>query len=71
MHLHTAEACFNNTTKHCFHGPETNGKPQSYAKALSQAIDIIENHEPEPLAQSTARQIRAIVEEAEKQVSVK
>lgn len=50
---------------------ENNGRPQSYAKALSRAIDIIENHEPEPLAQSTARQIRAIVEEAEKQVSVK
>lgn len=23
LHLHTAEACFNNTTKHCFHGPES------------------------------------------------
>ncbi|MGD8294415.1 MAG: trimethylamine methyltransferase family protein [Desulfobacterales bacterium] len=21
LHLHTAEACFSNTTKHCFHGP--------------------------------------------------
>ena len=50
---------------------ENNGKPQSYAKALSQAIDIIENHEPEPLPVSAVKQIRVIVEEAEKEMNVK
>ncbi len=29
------------------------GRQQSYAKALSSAIDILENHEPEPLPEST------------------
>jgi trimethylamine--corrinoid protein Co-methyltransferase len=50
---------------------EKNGKPQSYAKALSRAIDIIENHQPEPLPVSVVKQIRAIVEAAEKEVNVK
>jgi len=50
---------------------ENHGKPQSYAKALSRAIEILENHEPEPLPVSAAERIRAIVEEAEKEVSVK
>jgi trimethylamine--corrinoid protein Co-methyltransferase len=50
---------------------ENKGKPNSYAKALSRAIDILENHEPEPLHESAARQISAIVEEAEKEVNAK
>jgi trimethylamine--corrinoid protein Co-methyltransferase len=50
---------------------ENKGKPQSYAKALSRAVDILENHKPEPLPESAAGQISAIVEEAEKEVSVK
>jgi len=50
---------------------ENRGKPQSYTKALSRAIDIIENYEPEPLSPSVARQIQDIVEEAEKEVRVK
>lgn len=50
---------------------ENLGKPQSYAKALSRAIDILENHEPEPLPVSAAERIRAIVEEAEKEANVK
>jgi trimethylamine--corrinoid protein Co-methyltransferase len=49
---------------------ENKGKPQSYAKALSRAIDIIENHQPEPLPPSAAKQIREIVEEAEKEVNL-
>ncbi|MGD8519668.1 MAG: trimethylamine methyltransferase family protein [Desulfobacterales bacterium] len=52
-------------------GWENNGKPQSYAKALSRAIDIIEDYQPEPLPVSVVKQIRAIVEEAEKEVNMK
>ena len=50
---------------------ENKGQPNSYAKALSRAIDILDNHEPEPLHASAARQISAIVEEAEKEVTAK
>jgi trimethylamine--corrinoid protein Co-methyltransferase len=50
---------------------ENKGKPQSYAKALSRAIDILENHRPEPLPQSAVKRISAIVKEVEKEVSVK
>ena len=52
-------------------GWENHGKPQSYARALSRAVDILENHEPEPLPVSAAERIRAIVEEAEKEANVK
>ena len=47
------------------------GRQRSYAKALASAIDILENHEPEPLPEATVKQMRAIVEEAEKEVGVK
>ena len=50
---------------------EKKGRQQSYAKALSRAIDILENHKPQPLPDSAFKQIRAIVEEAEKEVGVK
>lgn len=40
---------------------ENKGKPQSYAKALSRAIDILENHKPEPLPESAVKRISAIV----------
>ena len=50
---------------------ENRGKPQSYAKALSRAIDIIENHQPDPLSPSVAKQLQAIVEEAEKEMNLK
>ena len=50
---------------------ENKGRPQSYTKALSQAIDIMENHEPEPLPEPAVKQIRTIVEEAEKEVGLK
>jgi trimethylamine--corrinoid protein Co-methyltransferase len=46
---------------------KSKGKPGSYAKALSRAIEILENHKPVPLPESAAEQIRAIVEEAEKE----
>jgi trimethylamine--corrinoid protein Co-methyltransferase len=46
---------------------ENKGRPQSYAKALSRAIDILENHETEPLPESAVKQIQTIVEEAEKE----
>ncbi len=49
---------------------ENNGKPNSYAKALSRAIEILETHQPEPLPDGAAERIRSIVEEAEKQVGV-
>ena len=50
---------------------EKNGKPSSYAKALSRAIEILETHQPEPLPDGVAERIRSIVEEAEKEVGVK
>jgi trimethylamine--corrinoid protein Co-methyltransferase len=50
---------------------EKNGKPGSYAKALSRAIEILETHQPEPLPDGAAERIRSIVEEAEKEVGVK
>jgi trimethylamine:corrinoid methyltransferase-like protein len=50
---------------------ENKGKPQSYAKALSRAIEIIENHKPESLPESATLRIRSIVEEAEKEVGIK
>ena len=50
---------------------KNNGKPDSYARALSRAIEILETHEPEPLPLGAAGRIRSIVEEAEKEVSVK
>ena len=50
---------------------ENNGKPSSYAKALSRAIEVLETHEPEPLPAEAAEHIRSIVEEAEKEVNVK
>jgi len=49
---------------------ENNGKPNSYAKALSRAIEILETHQPEPLPDGAAERIRSIVEEAEKEVGV-
>ena len=49
---------------------ENNGKPNSYAKALSWAIELLETHQPEPLPDGAAERIRSIVAEAEKQVSV-
>ena len=50
---------------------ENIGKPNSYAKALARAIEIMETHQPEPLPDGAAERIRSIVEEAEKEVSVK
>ena len=50
---------------------EINGKPDSYARALARAIEILETHQPEPLPAGAAEHIRGIVEEAEKEVSVK
>jgi len=47
------------------------GRQRSYAKALASAIDILENHEPEPLPEATVKRMHAIVEEAEKEVGVK
>jgi trimethylamine--corrinoid protein Co-methyltransferase len=46
------------------------GKPQSYSKALYQAIDIIETHRPNSLSKSAAEDIRSIVIEAEKEVGI-
>jgi len=41
FHLHTAEACFNNTAKHFLNGPE--GKWET-----EKIIEILETHQPEP-----------------------
>lgn len=47
---------------------ERNDRPRSYDKALKTAIDILENHEPEPLPEATIKAMRAIVEAAENEV---
>ena len=49
---------------------ENKGKSQSYGKALSLAVEILENYKPEPLPESAIKCIRAIVNEAEKEVGV-
>jgi len=49
---------------------ENKGKSQSYDKALSLAVEILENYKPEPLPESAIKCIRAIVNEAEKEVGV-
>ncbi len=50
---------------------EINGKPDSYASALVRANEILDTHQPEPLPDGAAERIRSIIEEAEKEVSVK
>jgi trimethylamine--corrinoid protein Co-methyltransferase len=50
---------------------EINGKPDSYARALARAIEILDTHQPEPLPSGAAEHIRSIVEDAEKEMSVK
>ena len=64
LHLHTAEACFNNTAKPFLIGPESKW-------VVEKIIDILESHQPEPLPDGAAERIRSIVEEAEKEVGVK
>ena len=50
---------------------ENNGKPDSYARALARAIELLESHQPEPLPAGVADCIRDIVEEAVKKLGVK
>lgn len=50
---------------------QNKGRPKSYTKALSQAIDILENHKPESLTESAVKHIHTIVEDAEKEVGLK
>ena len=50
---------------------ENKGRPESYIRALARAMDILENHEPEALPDSAVKQIRTIVEEAEKEVALR
>ena len=64
LHLHTAEACFNNTAKHFLNSPESKWE-------VEKIIEILETHQPEPLPDGAAERIRSIVEEAEKEVVVK
>jgi trimethylamine--corrinoid protein Co-methyltransferase len=47
---------------------EIHGRPDSHARARTRAIEILENHAPEPLPPGAAKHIRAIVEEAEKEL---
>lgn len=49
---------------------EMNGKPDSYARALTRAIEILDTHQPEPLPAGAAEHIQDIVEEAEKEVDL-
>jgi len=64
LHLHTAEACFNNTAKPFLNSPESKW-------GVEKIIEILETHQPEPLPGGAAERIRSIVEEAEKEVGVK
>ena len=64
LHLHTAEACFNNTAKPFQNSPESKW-------GVEKIIEILETHQPEPLPGGAAERIRSIVEEAEKEVGVK
>ncbi len=50
---------------------ENSGQPESHAKALSRAREILETHHPEPLPAGAAEQIRGIVEAAEREVKKK
>lgn len=43
LHLHTAEACFSNTTKHCFHGPENEWDTKKIIDMTTVAVDGTEN----------------------------
>ncbi len=49
---------------------ESKGKPESYSKALLNAVDILENYTPDPLPEAVAEDIRSIVREAEKEVGL-
>jgi trimethylamine--corrinoid protein Co-methyltransferase len=49
---------------------EINGSPDCYARALAKAIEILNTHKPEPLPFGAAERIRAIVEEAEKEIGM-
>lgn len=50
---------------------ENKGRPESYTRALTRAMDILENYEPEPLPETAVKQIRTIVEEAEKEIALR
>jgi trimethylamine--corrinoid protein Co-methyltransferase len=50
---------------------ELNGKPDSYARALERAREILDTHEPQPLPPGAAERIRSIVEEAEIEANAK
>ena len=50
-------------------GRENKGKPESYARTLGRAKKILKTYIPEPLDETAIKQIRTIVEEAEKEVS--
>lgn len=47
---------------------ESMGKPQSYQRALLKARDILKKYRPEPLSDSSVKQIRDIMNEAEKKL---
>jgi trimethylamine:corrinoid methyltransferase-like protein len=44
---------------------ENKGNPDSYARALARAIELLESHQPEPLSVGAAKRIQDIVVEAE------
>jgi trimethylamine:corrinoid methyltransferase-like protein len=48
---------------------ENNGKPDSYARALARAIELMESHQPEPLPAAASERIQDIVVEAEKEIN--
>ena len=50
---------------------EEDGSKTMYEKALEKARSILENHKPDPLPDDVKRQLRVIVENAEKEKGVK
>jgi len=47
---------------------ENKGRPESYTRALERAKEILRTHIPKPLDETAVKQMRTIVEEAEKEV---
>ncbi|RLC06132.1 MAG: hypothetical protein DRH90_04155 [Deltaproteobacteria bacterium] len=49
---------------------EQAGKPDIYKKATEKAIEILETHTPDPIADDIQKRIHSIVEEAEKELGI-
>ena len=47
---------------------QSSGKPNSYEKAPSRAIEIIESHQPAPLPDGAAEHLKSIIQAAEREI---